>query len=58
MPRRISQLTFLCKGFHNKRNFQCAFDDNLSATHGFIKQISMAAGLVFHKIMKISCQKL
>jgi hypothetical protein len=30
------------RGFHYKRHFQRAFDDNLSATHVFIKQIFRA----------------
>jgi hypothetical protein len=41
MPRKISQLTVLPFGYYCtlKRKFQCDFDDNLSATHIFIKQI-------------------
>jgi hypothetical protein len=40
MPHKISQLTFLLKGgITLKCKFRCDFDDNLSATHVFIKQI-------------------
>jgi hypothetical protein len=38
MNRKISQLTFLFKGFIQKPSFQSVFDDNLRVTHSFIKQ--------------------
>jgi hypothetical protein len=34
---------FLFQGFYIKRHFDCAFDDNLSVIHVFIKQIFRAA---------------
>jgi hypothetical protein len=34
------------RGFHLKYNFQHAFDDNLSVTHVFIKQIFRAVVLL------------
>jgi hypothetical protein len=41
--KNASQKIF--KGFHNKCHFQFAFDDNLSVTHAFIKQIFRAVEL-------------
>jgi hypothetical protein len=42
MPRKISQLTFCLRGFHYKCHFQWTFDDNLSLTNVFMKQIFRA----------------
>jgi hypothetical protein len=43
MRRKISQRTFWLAEFYIKTyKFQCDFDDNLSVTHVFIKQIFKA----------------
>jgi hypothetical protein len=42
MPRKIPT-NFSFQVFFKKCNFQCAFDDNVSATYVFIKQILRAA---------------
>jgi hypothetical protein len=39
MPRKISQQTLCIRSFTQKRNFQCALDNDLSVTHVFIMQI-------------------
>jgi hypothetical protein len=43
MPRIISPQLFGLRGFTQKHDFLLAFDDNLSVTHVFIKQIFRAA---------------
>jgi hypothetical protein len=40
--QKILTNLFCFRGFHQKCHFQCAFDDNLSVTHIFIKQIFRA----------------
>jgi hypothetical protein len=42
MPRKISYETFVFKRFSIKMSFSMCFDDNLSLTHVFIKQIFRA----------------
>jgi hypothetical protein len=40
MPRKKSKQTFCFRGFHQKCNFQYAFDDNLSVTHVLLSKSS------------------
>jgi hypothetical protein len=44
MPRKKNLKLFCSRGFH----FQYAFDDNLSVTHMFIKQIIRAVEVAPH----------
>jgi hypothetical protein len=39
MPHKNLKKLFCFRGFHSKYHFQYAFDDNLTVTHVFIKQI-------------------